>query len=169
MIRQYREADAEAVAVLFTESVHRLACSHYDQAQLAAWAPRPPDLPGWSARLSLLKTLVAEVNLQLAGFVSYEQNGHIVLLYVSPEHARRGVASALYRQAEAALIAGGVAEIFTEASLVARPFFERCGFRVAEEQCVQRRGSTFRRYGMRKGSLSARAPSLHAKTDVVDR
>lgn len=156
MIRQYREADAEAVAVLFTESVHRLACSHYDEAQLAAWAPRPPDLRSWSARLSLSKTLVAEVNLQLAGFVSYEQNGHIDLLYVSPEHARRGVASMLYRQAEVALIAGEVAEIFTEASLVARPFFERCGFRVAEEQCVQRRGLAFHRYGMRKSLTHAK-------------
>lgn len=150
MIRQYRESDVEAVALLFTESVHRLACSHYDETQLAAWAPRAPDLSCWSARLAHLTTLVAEVNTQLAGFISYEQNGHIDLLYVSSEHSRRGVASELYSQAEAALIAGGVVEIFTEASMVARPFFERYGFRVAEEQFVQRRGVAFRRYAMRK-------------------
>lgn len=150
MIRPYRESDLHAVALLFTESVHGLGSSHYDETQLAAWAPPAPDTAGWRARLAHLNTLVAEVSNELAGFISYEQNGHIDLLYVSPRHARQGIASELYSQAEAALIAGGAAELFAEASMVARPFFERSGFHVTEEQCVERRGVTFRRYGMRK-------------------
>ena len=71
MVRAYREFDLAAVALLFTESVHGLACRHYDANQLAAWAPRPPDLHSWSRRLAGLKTLVAEVDMQLAGFISY--------------------------------------------------------------------------------------------------
>jgi putative acetyltransferase len=152
-IRSYLESDVEAVARLFTESVHRLGRAHYDEAQLAAWAPRPPDVVRWRHRLASLNTLVAEANAHVVGFIAYERNGYIDLLYVSPEHARRGVASELYAHAEADLIAGDIAELFTEASLVARPFFERRGFRVSEEQVIERQGVTLRRYGMRKPLL----------------
>jgi putative acetyltransferase len=153
MIRRYRESDVETVAELFTESVHRLGRAYYDEAQLAAWAPRPPDVVRWRHRLASLNTLVAESNAHLVGFIAYERNGHIDLLFVSLEHARRGVASELYAHAEADLIAGGIAELFTEASLVARPFFERRGFRVIEEQFIERQGVKLRRYDMRKTLL----------------
>lgn len=158
MIRPYRESDLEAVALLFTDSVHHVANSHYDLDQLAAWAPRPPDLRSWKARLAPLKTLVAETDGKLAGFISFEFNGHIELLYASPLNCRRGVASALFRHAEAAIAARGVADLFTEASLAARAFFESVGFKVIEEQCVQRSGITLRRFAMRK-SLTALAAS----------
>ncbi len=149
-IRFYRESDVEAVASLFTDSVHHLANGYYDAEQCAAWAPRPPNLKGWGERLARLQTLVAEVDLRLAGFISYEQNGHIDLLYTSPAHSRRGIASVLYRKAEVDLADGGISELFAEASLVALPFFERFGFRVVEERHVALRGATFRQYVMRK-------------------
>lgn len=46
------------------------------------------------------------------------------------------------------------AEVFTEASITARPFFERNGFEVIEAQDVELRGETFRNYRMAK-ALSA--------------
>lgn len=149
-VRPYREPDIATLAALFTESVHTLASAYYDESQLAAWAPRPPDLPMWRHRLSSVRTLVAEVDAHPVGFISYEENGHIDLLYTSPAHARMGIATTLYSHTEALLIAHGVTEAFTEASLVARPFFERRGFEVTEEQYVQFRGVTFQRFAMRK-------------------
>jgi putative acetyltransferase len=157
MIRPYCKSDLEAVALLFTDSVHHVANRYYDSDQLAAWAPRPPDLNSWTARLASVETLVAETDGKLAGFISYELNGHIDLLYTSPVECRRGVASALLRQAEAAIAGRGVSELFTEASLAARAFFERFGFKVSEEQCVQRNGVTFRRYAMRKPLIAQQA------------
>ena len=158
MIRPYSESDLAAVANLFTDSVHHLADKYYDPDQLAAWAPQPPDLSSWAARLASVETLVAELDGKVAGFISYEHNGHIDLLYTSPVEGGRGVASALFRHAEAALAARGVPELFTEASLAARPFFERFGFRVTEEQRVQRHGITLLRYAMRRSLVSK--PSL---------
>lgn len=157
MIRPYCESDLEAVALLFTDSVHHVANRYYDANQLAAWAPRPPDLNSWTARLASVETLVAETDGKLAGFISYELNGHIDLLYTAPLDCRRGVASALFRHAEAAIAGRGIPEIFTEASLAARPFFERFGFKVTEEQSVQRHGVTFRRYAMRKSLIAQQA------------
>lgn len=152
-IRPFRDSDLESVALLFTASVHSAAADDYDPTQRDAWAPIPPDLDAWRRRIAPLQTLVAEENSHLAGFISYEENGHIEFLYTAPAHTRRGVASMLYDGVERALRSLGVEELSTEASLTARPFFERQGFHVTEEQTVLRRGVSFRRYAMRKFTL----------------
>lgn len=150
-LRPYKNSDLESVAHLFTASVHGLAIGHYDASQRAAWAPQPPDLSEWDERLNGLHTIVAENDdNELAGFLSYAMNGYIGLLYVSPRYSRRGVASLLYREIESTLLFAGVEVLFTEASVMARPFFHRQGFLIAEEQIVSRRGVTFKRYAMRK-------------------
>ncbi|WP_164102821.1 GNAT family N-acetyltransferase [Candidatus Laterigemmans baculatus] len=149
-IEHYQEADLEGLVSLFTSAVHILGASHYEAAQLAAWAPQPPDLEQWRVRLAAVETLVARIDSALAGFVSFEWNGHIDLLFTSPHHARRGVASRLLNMAEEAVAAEKAPAMFTEASLIARPFFIRHGYQVVEEQLVMRRGVTLRRFAMRK-------------------
>jgi len=153
-IRCYSDSDLEAVVYLFTASVHGLPVDHYDAEQREAWAPTLPDLSAWDARLKGLTTLVAEIDGKLAGFISYEPNGHIDLLYTSPASPRIGVASDLLRHAEAELSCTGIDEVFTEASLAARPFFEREGFWVKEEQIVSLRGVQFLRYLMCKSKCA---------------
>lgn len=138
------------MADVFTASVHELAAPYYTSQQLDAWAPRPPKAALWHERLQALETLVATHGAALAGFISYSSRGHIDLLYTSPAYARRGVASLLYTRVEATLTSLGVSEIFTEASLVARPFFEHFDFVVAAEDIIQLRGHSLRRYAMRK-------------------
>ncbi|WP_336368608.1 GNAT family N-acetyltransferase [Marinobacter sp. C2H3] len=149
-IRGYRLQDLSPLVRLFTDSVHQLAASAYDETQRNAWASRTPHLDTWRARLESLETLIAEDGDQLAGFISYEPNGHIDLIFTTPNSARKGVASALYQEAEARLREAGVTSLFTEASVVARPFFERQGFSVESEQKVTVRGVHFLRYAMRK-------------------
>lgn len=158
-IRPCQPPDLEPLLALFTASVHGLGRAHYDPAQLAAWAPPAPDLAGWKQRLERAHTLVAEVDGQLAGFLSCQLDGHIDLLFVAPDHARRGVATRLFAQAQAMLVAAGIRELTTEASLVARPFFERQGFIVHETQSVERQGVVLRRHAMRK-QLPAAAGQL---------
>lgn len=149
-IRSYRDTDLAAVVAVFTGSVHGLGAQHYDAAQRAAWAPREPDHGEWAARLDAQHVLVADGGGELLGFIAYTDDGHIDLLYTAPGAPRRGVATALYQAAEAALQGRGVRELHTEASLVAQPFFAAQGFRVVEEQQVERRGVKFRRSAMRK-------------------
>lgn len=154
-VRPYMQTDFEAVVSLFTASVHGLAENHYNAEQIAAWAPVRPDLTAWQERLKRLSTIVADDHGELAGFLSYEPDGHIDLLFIAPHRARCGVASMLYSEAESALISTGVKVLHTEASLVARPFFERRGFSVQDEQVVNRQGATLRRYAMRKPIVPA--------------
>ncbi len=149
-IRKYRIQDLSQVVRLFTDSVHELTAGAYDETQRYAWASRTPHLDTWRERLESLETLVAEEGSDLAGFISYEKDGHIDLVFTAPNYARRGIASALYHEAEQQLKDLGVTELKTEASVVARPFFERHGFEVVDEQRVTVRGAQFLRYLMRK-------------------
>jgi putative acetyltransferase len=149
-IRPYGPGDLEAVVDIFTTAIQVGAASHYDSAQRLAWAPLDPDLTYWATRLAAVHTLVAEDGAGLAGFISYEADGHIDLMFTAPHRTRAGVASALYREVESRLTATSVCELFAEASLIAQPFFERHGFTVEAEECVERRGVLLLRYRMRK-------------------
>ena len=148
--RPYEPSDLGQVIALYGASIHSLAAPFYTPEQLAAWAPANPDVGRWQQRLAPLHTIVAEQDGVIIGFASYELNGHFDLLFTHPAFARQGVATRLYRHVESALRAAGVARVFTEASLAARPFFERCGFRVDAEQVVECRGAQLRRYAMHK-------------------
>lgn len=147
-VRRYTTADLGAVVALFTASVHELGATHYTAEQRDVWAPRPPDLAVWKIRLAERKTLLVGDESGLAGFVAFEVNGHIDLLYTAPRAARQGVASRLLKQVERAL--PGI-EQFTEASQIAKPFFLHHGFQVTEAQMVVRQGISFPRFAMRKG------------------
>ncbi|MEM1125199.1 MAG: GNAT family N-acetyltransferase [Bacteroidota bacterium] len=149
-IRPFHPRDLRAVAHVFTEAVHVGAAGHYDEAQRAAWAPRPPDLAWWRRRVEGVELLVAEVDGEVRGFLGYVRPGYVDLLFVAPTHHRQGLASALYAKAEAAFVARGAVRAHTEASLVARPFFARHGFRVMRGERVAYRGATFQRYVMDK-------------------
>lgn len=146
----FREEDTEALARLFTASIHTLAVQQYDAAQRQAWAPPQPDLEEWRQRLRGVHTIVAKDESEALGFISYETDGYIDLLYTAPHCARQGVASALLAEAAIQLRRLEVSVLFTEASLVAAPFFSRHGFQVVEAQSVVRRGVAFQRLTMQR-------------------
>ena len=149
-LRPYQPADLTAVTALFSAAVHRLAAADYDPAQRQAWAPAAADLPAWQTRLAGLQVLLAQCDGQLAGFIGFSFDGHIDLLFTAPGCARRGVAATLYAAAEQRLRAAGARELFTEASLTARPFFARQGFSEEQAQTVTRGAVTLQRFAMRK-------------------
>lgn len=149
-IREFRPTDLEAVAALFTDSVHGLAGGHYDAEQRAAWAPVPPDLDRWRTKVAMQKLLLAEADGELMGMIGFEPDGHVDVLFTAAAHVRKGVAQALHDAAVAELAAVGVTELFTEASEVARPFFARQGYEVERHEVVPCRGSSLSRYVMRR-------------------
>ena len=143
--------DSAACAALFTAAVHQLASSHYNAQQCLAWAPLSPDITRWQKHIGNLELLLAEDAQELLGFIGYAHDGHIDLLYCAPGAARSGVASALYLAAEQRLVEQGVTRLFTEASMLAQPFFQRQGFSVTAKEEVQRGEEiTLPRYRMQK-------------------
>jgi putative acetyltransferase len=149
-IRPYLSADVSAVIAVYTASIRSLGAPFYSPEQLCAWAPTRPDVARWQERLASLRTLVADQDGELAGFLSYRQDGYLDLLFTHPAFVRRGVATQLYLRAESAWRSAGLSRAVTHASLAARPFFDRQGFQVDAEESVECRGEFLRRFAMRK-------------------
>ena len=146
-LRPYRTGDLAAIAALFYESVHTLCRGDYTTEQLGAWATGPIDEGAWDASFRAHHTLVAEENGVLLGFADMAEDGYLDRLYVHPAHTKKGVATALVNALEAACPA---AQFTTHASMTARPFFEKRGYRVEQEQQVVRRGVTLTNFVMKK-------------------
>ena len=147
-IRRYAPADLDAVIDIYRRAIRETACRDYDPAQIAAWAR--VDREAWSRRRLDRPTWIALQGAEAAGFTDLEANGHLDMMFVHPDHQRRGVATALLETAEAAGRQAGLSRIFTEASITARPFFERRGFRVIAAQTVALRGQALANFRMEK-------------------
>jgi len=149
-IRGYRAGDAPAIVRLFFDTVRAVNRLDYSEEQVEAWAPGVPDPEEWHARMNGRRTLVAEEDDRVVGFAELEVDGHLDMLYVRGDAVGRGVGRLLYEAVEWEAQNTGLSRIFTEASVTARPFFERRGFRVMREQTVLRRGTRLTNFVMRK-------------------
>ena len=148
--RPYAAADLDALIALFRASVRSLAGADYTLGQVLAWAPDEIDRDGWRVRLAASSTWVATSDGRVEGFISMEWDGHIDMLYVHPDLQSQGVASILLGRLEASAEARGLVRLVTEASITARPFFERRGFRVIAAQDVIRRGQALANFRMER-------------------
>lgn len=147
-IKPYRLADLDAVIAIFQEAVQKVAARDYDQAQIDAWAQ--VDRDRWEARRFSRPTWIAFVGPSPVGFTDLEADGHLDMMFVHPAHQGVGVATALLGRVEAFAQEQGLARLFTEASITARLFFERRGFRVVTAQCVELRGQKLKNFRMEK-------------------
>lgn len=96
------------------------------------------------------RTLVAEEGGEVVGFTELEGDGHLDMLYVRQDTVGRGIGQRLYEAVEREALSQGSGRIFTEASITARPFFERRGFRMVHEQTVARLGVELTNFVMEK-------------------
>jgi putative acetyltransferase len=87
---------------------------------------------------------------RVVAFIDLESDGHIDRLFCAPEAAGRGIASRLYDGIETAAREQGLGRLYTEASELARRFFERKGFVVLERQDKILRGVPIHNYRMEK-------------------
>jgi GNAT superfamily N-acetyltransferase len=149
-LRAYRWKDAEALARLFHDSVHRAAAADYTPEQRDAWSPRIPD-PQWiQERVASCDTAVIETEDAIAGFSSLGKAGLIDMFYVHPDWQRCGVGRLLYRRIEGIARRQGHRHLTADVSITARPFFESMGFTVARQQAVSRGGVTLTNFAMIK-------------------
>src|SRR5918997_1178363 len=139
-IRDYDADDAPQIVRLFYETVCSVNRTDYSEEQVRAWAPGVPDPEEWHARMADRRTLVAEEGGEVVGFAELEEDGHLDMLYVRGDSVGRGVGRRLYRAVEREARGRGLGQIFTEASVTARPFYERRGVRPGAEGGKSRRG-----------------------------
>ena len=150
-IRLARLGEAPPIGILFRDTVRTVNRRHYSQAQVEAWAPDEVDPEHWAARIQRLYFIVALRHGELAGFAGLHGDDDLDLMYVGKDHQGRGVASALLADIEREARVRGAKRLATEASLTARPFMERRGFKIVTQQEVPYNGQVFTNFVMEKG------------------
>ncbi len=157
-IRRARVDEARSIGILFRDTVRTISRRDYSQAQVDAWAPELVDLDHWVARIRQLYFIVAEQDGEIAGFAGLLGADDLDLLYVSKDHQKQGIASALLRDIEREARSRGARRLSTEASLTARHFMERRGFKVVAQQEVPFNGQRFINFVMEKALVDVVAP-----------
>jgi putative acetyltransferase len=134
-LRPYLPADLPRLAAIFRASIEELTSEDYNEAQQAAWAALA-DEDEFGKKLADDLTLVALLGGEVAGFASLRGQDHVDLLYVDPQAAGQGVATALCDALEKLAGARGAAKLSVDASDTARAFFERRGYQPLHRQTV---------------------------------
>ncbi|MBE9216560.1 GNAT family N-acetyltransferase [Plectonema cf. radiosum LEGE 06105] len=149
-IRLFNQQDAEQIARLFHQTVREVNVRDYSVLQVKAWAPDDIYFRDWISVCSQKFTYVAVDNGTIAGFGELELDGHIDCFYCHKDYQRMGVGNKIYRAIEAKAYELEIHRLYTEASITAKPFFQRMGFSIIKKQQVECRGENFINYAMEK-------------------
>lgn len=147
IIRNYKPEDCKYLAGLFYDTVHSVNAKDYTKEQLNAWATGNVDFDKWNESLLEHTSVVAVENDIIVGFGDMDQTGYLDRLYVHRDYQNRGIATAICDRLETAVLAE---KYVTHASITAKPFFEKRGYRIIKEQQVEREGIRLTNYIMVK-------------------
>src|SRR5271165_504392 len=136
-LRPYVPSDLRRCAEIFRHSVEELADDDYDPDQRAAWASTADDEAAFRGRLEGALTLIAVIGGVTAGFATLKDSEKIDMLYVHPDFAGQGAGRALIDALTKLGSARGAKRLTVEASELAKPLFERLGFRAESRNLVR--------------------------------
>ncbi|WP_343659558.1 GNAT family N-acetyltransferase [Chryseobacterium sp.] len=149
-IRKGNETDLPEMLSLFKTSIDEVCKKDYDQHQLEAWKSGADNKERWIKVIRDQYVLVAVSGNQIAGFCTLDQGNYIDLLFVHKDYQQKGIASILYNEVEKEVRLHHQMQITADVSKTARPFFERIGFHVIQEQEVNIKGIALTNYKMAK-------------------
>ena len=146
VIRKYESSDCKEMAELFFNTVHSVNVKDYTKEQLDAWASGQVDLEKWDQSFQEHFSIVAVENDIIVGFGDIDKTGYLDRLYVHKNYQGKGIATAICDKLESKV----KENIITHASITAKPFFEKRGYKVVKEQQVERNGIFLKNYIMEK-------------------
>ena len=151
-LRGFRESDAADLAALTLAAIREVGARRYTSAQIEVWAARHPGPERFIDRHAAgdLILVSTDGDDKTVAYALLERGGHLDMLYCHPDHTRRGLAEALLAEAERHARAGGVTRLFTEASELARPAFERTGYNVVNRRDFEIDGVAIHNFAMEK-------------------
>lgn len=152
MIRDFVPDDGAAMRDLCRASIAGLGSRCYSPEQLRVWRDRVPSAETYAARADAGAAIFISIAEEgsLAGYALLEPDGHLDRLYCHPDHAGRGHATALLAHADRFAQPRGILRLFTEASEVARPVFERAGYMVTHRRDFEVAGVPIHNYAMER-------------------
>lgn len=128
-------ADIPELKELYRSTILTVNRQDYTAEEVEDWASCGDDNQRWLELISAFHLVVAENNEGYAvGFAAISDEGYLHLLFVHKDYQRQGVATLLYKTVEELAQHKQVIKITSDVSITARPFFEKQGFTVDEEQ-----------------------------------
>ena len=129
------QSDAVELKNLFQNTVLAINRRDYSQAEVEDWASCGDNLSNIEDMIKTHYFIVA-VNQQseIVGFSSITPQGYLHSMFVHKNFQGEGIATMLLNEIEQYVITNGIIRITSEVSLTARPFFEKKGYIVEEEQ-----------------------------------
>ena len=146
LFREYQTSDCKEITELFYSTVHTVNAKDYTKEQLDVWATGQADLERWNQSLQAHYSIVAVEDGVILGFGDIDKTGYLDRLFVHAEHQGKGIATAICDQLEQAV----PGKITTHASITAKPFFEKRGYKVIKKQEVERQGIFLTNFVMEK-------------------
>ena len=134
--REYQSSDCKEITELFYHTVHTVNARDYTEEQLNAWAPGQPDPDRWNRLLQEHYSIVAVQNEIIVGFGDIDKSEYLDRLFVHEDYQGKGIGTMICNRLEQA-VSGSV---ITHASITAKTFLEKRGYRVVKEQQVERKG-----------------------------
>ena len=110
-------------------TVHTVNAKDYTKEQLDVWATRQVDLEKWNQSLQEHCSMVAVDNEIIVGFGDIDKDGYLDRLFVHADYQGKGIATAVCNQLEQAV----KGDITTHASITAKPFFEKRGYKIVKK------------------------------------
>lgn len=145
-IRNYKPSDCKEMAELFYHTIHTVNAKDYTEEQLNVWATGQVDLEKWNQSFLEHYSVIAVEGERITGFGDIDKTGYLDRLYVHADYQNQGVATAICD----ALEQTARGNITTHASITARPFFEKRGYKIIKEQQVERQGIFLTNFVMKK-------------------
>lgn len=147
IIRKYETSDCKELVELFYNTVHYINAKDYTEEQLNVWATKDMDLEKLDQSLLLHFSVVAVENEVIVGFGDIDKNGYLDRLFVHKDYQGKRIATAICNILEQTVTSG---KITTHASITAKQFFEKRGYKVMKKQLVNRQGILLTNYIMEK-------------------
>jgi putative acetyltransferase len=149
-LREFRPGDGPALRAVFESAIHGVAIRDYTPRQVDAWAPREHDAADWADHLQDLAPFVAERDGEIVGYADLQASGYIDHFFVSAAAGGQGVGGMLMRRLLTRADERGLAELTSNVSLTAQPFFAHFGFEIVEHRIVDMEGVELRNAAMRR-------------------
>lgn len=149
-IRPATPDDQEVVTSLFRDTILDINTQDYSEKQVNAWAARYEKTHRWSDRIKHQHFLVAEQKGKIIGFGSATADGYIDTLFVHKNHQGKNVGTTILQHLITYLKKQGINEAHLDASLTARDFFAKNGFRMIRPQQKVIDGVVFVNFAMVK-------------------
>ena len=140
LIRPFQDEDAPSLATITLAAIAVVGAKSYTAEQVAAWSARHPGPDRFRSRVAAGDHIIVAADggdkpVAYSLIEAESEDGlHLDMLYCHPDHTRKGLADQLLAASEQFALSRNATRLYTEASELARPAFERAGYTVSHRR-----------------------------------